>query len=84
MCAVGTGFEMKLPQDWVVKYGPAIRVGVTMLQLAAGAARLAGLPIPSLSEVSSPLMDTMSSQVLFLKDLVEGLPNSSMTQDLVL
>jgi len=51
MCAVGEGFELQLQRGWVKRYGPAIRVGLTLLKLGAGTARLAGLPIPSLGEL---------------------------------
>jgi hypothetical protein len=69
MRAVGAGFELQLPKDWVKKYGPAIRVGLTMLKLGAGVGRLAGLPIPTLDGVSGELQ----KQTAFLKQVGEGI-----------
>jgi len=70
--AVGGGFELQLPKDWVVRYGPAIRVGLTMLQVGAAGARLAGLPVPRLSELTGLAMESMDAQLGYLKELVDG------------
>ena len=40
-----------MPKDWVVKYGPAIKVGVQVLKIALAAGRIAGLPLPGLPQV---------------------------------
>ena len=45
------GYDMELPRDWVTKYGPALKIGFDILQIAFAAGRLAGLPIPSLSGI---------------------------------
>jgi hypothetical protein len=71
--AVGGGFELQLPKDWVVRYGPAIRVGLTMLQVGAAGARLAGLPVPRLSELTGLAMESMDAQLGYLKELADGI-----------
>ena len=71
--ATGTGFELLLPQDWVVKYGPAIRVGLVVLKLSAAGARLAGLPVPNLSDVTGLAMDTLEKQTEYLQELSDGI-----------
>ena len=71
--AVGTGFELQLPRDWVLKYGPAIRIGMTLLKVGAAGARLAGLPIPSLKQLAGAAMDTLEKQKEYLEELTEGI-----------
>lgn len=70
--AVGAGFEVELPRDWVVKYGPAIRVGVTILVVGAASARLAGLPVPSLAELLD-VFDSVGEQVKYLQEYLGGI-----------
>ena len=64
--AVGKGFELELPRDWVVKYGPAIRVGITLLKMGTAGARLAGLPVPSLSDLTGMAMESLEEQTAYL------------------
>ena len=80
--AVGGGFELQLPKDWVVKYGPAIRVGLTMLQMGAAGARLAGLPVPRLSELTGLAMESMDAQLGYLKELADGVTAELERQEL--
>ena len=42
----GNGFEIVFPKDWVAKALPYVKVGLTVLKVAAVAGKLAGLPIP--------------------------------------
>ena len=42
------GYPLTLPEDWVVKFGPAIQFGVTVLSMALAAGRIAGLPLPGI------------------------------------
>ena len=44
----GEGYRITMPKDWVVKYGPAIQVGLHVLKIALAAGRIAGLPLPGL------------------------------------
>lgn len=45
----GAGFEVRLTREWVKKAAPYLRIGMTVLRLAAQAARLAtGVPVPVL------------------------------------
>jgi len=71
--AIGEGFELKLPRDWVVKYGPAIRVGLTLLKLGSGTMRLAGLPVPTLSTVTGLALGAVDEQVKYLQELRDGI-----------
>ena len=64
--AVGNGFDLELPWDWVVKYGPAIRVGITLLKMGTAGARLTGLPVPRLSDLTGMAMDSPGEQTAYL------------------
>jgi len=73
MCVVGDGFELKLPgsstQDLMLKYGPALRVGMSLLTLAV---RVSGLPIPNLSDIMGGTFDTVKDQMSFYEALSGG------------
>ncbi len=45
-------YEMKMPNDWVRKYGPALKISFEVLRVAFAVGRLAGLPLPNVSGVS--------------------------------
>ena len=47
----GKGYPITLLRDWVVKYGPALKLGVQVLKIALAAGRIAGLPLPGLPEM---------------------------------
>eukprot|EP00900_Chrysochromulina_parva_P008195 jgi/Chrpa1/17377/Chrysochromulina_OHIO_Genome00021637-RA len=42
------GFELTLPREWVVKAMPYVKLGLTVLKVAAAAGKLTGFPIPDL------------------------------------
>jgi hypothetical protein len=54
------GYETKLRQDWVIKYGPALLMGLRVLKIACALGRLAGLPLPVLSAVPSEVQNFIS------------------------
>ena len=74
MSAVGSGFELISPSAsvaaWVTHYGPALRVGMSLLTLAA---RAGGLPIPNLVDVMGEAMATVAQQADFLITLSSGI-----------
>ena len=76
MTAVGSGCELKRPRDWVKKYGAAIRVGLTMLSIGAGVARLAGVPVPNLHAVLGGVISELGEQDAFLGGLTAGIAES--------
>ena len=41
--AVGEGFVLRMPKDWVTRYGPAIRVGLTLLKIAFAVGHVASV-----------------------------------------
>ena len=66
MAAVGEGFELELPKDWVKKYGPAFRFGMTIFKALKGA----GIEIPFVSSAMKQLHDASTN---FLTDTLAGL-----------
>jgi hypothetical protein len=42
------GFELTFPKEWVVKAMPYIKLGLTVLKVAAAAGKLTGFPVPDL------------------------------------
>jgi len=74
MSAVGSGFELLLTKAslsaWMKKYGPALRVGMSLLTLAA---RAGGLPIPNLADVLGDVLATVEKQTQLLKTLADGI-----------
>ena len=36
--AVGEGFELQLPRDWVTKYGPALKMGLLVMKMLSNIA----------------------------------------------
>ena len=79
---VGEGFEIKLPADWVVKYGPAIRAGITVLKVGTMVAKLAGLPIPNLADVMGPAWNTLEKQKEYLQTLANDIADELETNGL--
>ena len=62
----GLGWEVTLPKEWVRKWGPALLVTLKVLQVAAVAGRVLGLPIPSLPSSKSLGLDKDSFTKQFL------------------
>jgi hypothetical protein len=48
----GEGYDLTLPEDWLIKYGPALRIGLSFLKVACVAGRLSGLPIPNINDLN--------------------------------
>jgi serine/threonine protein kinase len=44
-------YELTMPRDWVKKYGPALGISLTVLQVACGVGRLTGFPIPNINDI---------------------------------
>ena len=40
------GYVLELPREWLVKYGPSLRDGLSVLKFGLSIARCAGLPLP--------------------------------------
>jgi len=81
--AVGEGFELSLPKDWVVKYGPAMRVGLAVLSLGIGVARSAGwLPLPQLSADTGHPLSTLDAQTYYLHQLCTSLSKRLDTENM--
>ncbi|KAG1668745.1 hypothetical protein FOA52_014291 [Chlamydomonas sp. UWO 241] len=76
VCAVSmkwdeaSGFSLKFNKEWVLKAMPYIKVGLTILTIAAAAGRLAGFPIPNFVGNIGQLLE---EQLGVLKTLTEGL-----------
>jgi hypothetical protein len=92
VCAVtlkpGEPYELVLPKDWVTKYGPALRLGLSVLKVACGVGRLMGLPIPTasdarnlLSDVKGKAADAISEQTDFLNSMHESITESMNEQE---
>jgi hypothetical protein len=92
VCAVtlkpGEPYELVLPKDWVTKYGPALRLGLSVLKVACGIGRLMGLPIPTasdakklLSDVKGMAADAISEQTDFLNSMHESITESMNEQE---
>ncbi|KAL1495252.1 hypothetical protein AB1Y20_017113 [Prymnesium parvum] len=60
----GDGFELVFPKDWVTKALPYVKVGLTVLKVAAVAGKLAGFPaIPDLKAVMGEWVDSQLEAV---------------------
>jgi len=55
------GFELTFPKEWVVKAMPYIKLGLTVLKVAAAAGKLTGLPIPDLGSMAGEWIDSQLS-----------------------
>jgi len=67
----GLGWEVAEPKKWVKKWGPALLVTLKVLQVAAMAGRLLGLPIPCLPTFDS-LGLGLNSDSNFLNDFMSS------------
>ena len=64
----GKGFELKFPKEWVAKAMPYVKLGLTLLKVAAVAGKLAGIPIPDVQAVAGEWVDSQLSMLTSLKD----------------
>jgi serine/threonine protein kinase/Ran GTPase-activating protein (RanGAP) involved in mRNA processing and transport len=48
---VPVGYDLELPRDWVKTYGPALCISLKALRIGFAIGRLAGLPLPNLSDI---------------------------------
>ena len=55
------GFELTFPKEWVVKAMPYIKLGLTVLKVAAAAGKLTGIPIPDLGSMAGEWIDSQLS-----------------------
>lgn len=67
----GDGISVTMTREWVKKYGPAIRMGLSCLQYACAVGRLAGLPIPNLSDATRALRGALKD-TKFIKQFTES------------
>ena len=76
----GNGYQLTLPADWVVKYGPAIQAGTSALRFASAIGRVVGLPLPNPSQyvegVLSAEATAISSCITAIDDVLgtDGTP----------
>ncbi|CAJ1939037.1 unnamed protein product [Cylindrotheca closterium] len=52
------GYDIDMPRDWIKKYGPAILIGLKIVQVGLAIGRGFGLPLPSLSGAEEELLET--------------------------
>ena len=70
MARCGKGYDISMPKQWVVDYGPAILAGLQCLAVASAAGRIIGLPLPNLSGATeSAILQESSAIVSFAKTL---------------
>ena len=67
----GKGYLIELPKDWVVKYGPALKIGVQILKLALATGRIAGLPLPCVPHMKELINQAEREAVAQLQNLFE-------------
>lgn len=72
MDTVGEGFELTMQKEWVREYGPAIRVGLSILRLGVGVAKLTGVPLPSLGAAGQEMLDTLEARASLISEMCEG------------
>jgi hypothetical protein len=64
----GEGFEIAFPRAWVAKALPYIKVGLTLVKVAAVAGKLGGIPIPDVKAVVGDWVDAQLDMLSELKD----------------
>jgi hypothetical protein len=67
------GYTFCLPHDWVKKYGPALLFSLNVLKVACGLGRLAGLPLPVLSDVVGTAKEFIGSHTEALMVLYDAI-----------
>ena len=76
----GKGFELDFPKLWVAKAMPYVKLGLTLLKVAAVAGKLAGIPIPDVEAVAGEWVDAQLKMLTELKgDAIDAM--ASMTKD---
>jgi hypothetical protein len=70
---VGEGYELTLPKDWVKKYGPAIRISLTVLKAACGVGRLAGLPIPNINDIADAVTERVFGDAEYVSNMLDNI-----------
>ena len=63
----GEGFEIAFPRAWVAKALPYIKVGLTLVKVAAVAGKLGGIPIPDVKAVVGDWVDAQLDMLSELK-----------------
>ena len=63
----GEGFEIVFPKTWVARALPYVKVGLTVLKVAAVAGKLSGIPFPDVKAVAGEWVDAQLQMVLALK-----------------
>ncbi|CAJ1935074.1 unnamed protein product [Cylindrotheca closterium] len=51
-------YDVEMPREWIKKYGPAILIGLKIVQVGLAVGRGFGLPLPSLSGAEEELRET--------------------------
>ncbi|CAJ1940910.1 unnamed protein product [Cylindrotheca closterium] len=67
------GYDIKLAKDWIKKYGPAILIGLKIVQAGLAVGRGFGLPLPSLSGTEKGLLETSDLFAEMQGLLVDGM-----------
>jgi hypothetical protein len=77
------GYDIVLPKDWVVQYGPALQISLAVLKVAFAVGRIAGLPLPdsqrvdaninSFSVMNDTMIALMEEESPYLKELSDSL-----------
>ncbi|KAL3902962.1 MAG: hypothetical protein SGPRY_011860, partial [Prymnesium sp.] len=73
----GKGYSVQMPKDWVVKYGPAFRVALQVMDVAVAASHVMGLPLPKLSTAKEHIL---SEEAIALRALRNVLANEDVAR----
>ena len=66
-------YTLTLPKDWVRKYGPALIMSLRVLKVAFGLGRLAGLPLPVISDVPDKIKSNVKEGLNALTSIYDTL-----------
>jgi hypothetical protein len=70
----GKGFEIDFPKRWVARAMPYVKLGLTVLKVAAVAGKLSGIPIPDVKAVAGEWVDAQLDMLATLEgDAVQQL-----------
>jgi len=64
----GEGFVLKFPKAWVARALPYVKLGLTMLKVAAVAGKLSGIPFPDVKPMMGEWVDKQLEMLEGLKD----------------